>query len=133
MSRIEHVYYLARCVLPISVILFTIIVRFARANVASAKDRHVLFAVAASQVAIPVAISLLGGLFFCPGPQICHNQGWLTVLVYVLFLLQMPIWLYIIWEVKRYRFLIVVLILSQFVASFAVYIAASISIYGDGP
>ena len=136
MTGIQNVYDLARLthapfLLPGSVALFAMVIRFARVHVASAQDRYVLFVLAAFQFAIPVVFVLLGAFFRCPGPRICENAQWLVGVIYVLFLIQVGVGLYVFWEVNRYRLLLAALTIIQNVFSLFAAFVASMSVVGD--
>ena len=129
MSRLQNLYNIAIgsfYILPFGITLIVLALSSAKAE-----SRRAVTLLAWGQLSIPLIIILLGGLFRCPGVLDCPRTEWLAGLAYVLFLLQPPIGLYILWEVRRYKAPILIFSFIQLVLSLAVLFDALMSITGD--
>ena len=117
--------------LPFNIALLAIIILFARTNYPLPKRPRLLSLSGLLQFLIPVATVLLGAFFeHRPGAQPQHIQ-WILYSVHLLFVLQIPIGVYILMKVNQGRFLVVSLTAIQLFVSFNTMLVASMSIGGD--
>ena len=117
--------------LPFNIALFSIIILFARTSYPIPKRPRLLFLLGLLQFFIPLAIILVGAFFeYGPGAH-PHQIQWLLYSVLLLFVLQIPVGVYILLKVSQSRLLIASLTAIQLFVSFNAMLMSSMSIGGD--